>query len=169
MAMEVIIRASKWVGRGEGLQDGTRLPPIQAYMDDMTTLTKTARSARRLYWHSTGKWGKAWEWRLLSDVGRRLQVPRCTVVTAMRSDMVLCSECERIVYFNELTIPFEDAIEEPFERKKFKYAELVTEAREQGWQAHTRPVEIVARGSVAKPTIWLLLDFGFQDGHSKEF
>ena len=36
MAMEVIIRASKWVVGGERLQDGTRLPPIQAYMDDMT-------------------------------------------------------------------------------------------------------------------------------------
>ena len=29
-------------GNGEGLQDGTRLPPIRAYMDVMTTLTTTA-------------------------------------------------------------------------------------------------------------------------------
>ena len=39
-------------------------------------------------------------------------------------------------------IPFEHAIEEAFERKVLKCAELVGEAREQGWQAHTRPVEI---------------------------
>ena len=76
--------------------------------------------------------------------------------------MVLYSECERIVYFIELTIPFEDAIEEAFERKKLKYAELVVEARERGWQAHTRPVEIGVRGFVAKSTTTLLLDFGFQ-------
>lgn len=60
----------------------------------------------------------------------------------------------------ELTIPFEDAIEEAFERKKLEYAELVTEVRDQGWQAHTRPVEIGVRGLVAKSTTILLLDFG---------
>ena len=52
---------------------------------------------------------------LLADVGRQLQVPQCIVVT-MRPDMVLYSECKRIVYIIELTIPFEDAIEEAFER-----------------------------------------------------
>ena len=35
--------------------------------------------------------------------------------------MVLYSECT--IYFFELTIPFEDEIEEAFERKKLKYAE----------------------------------------------
>ena len=48
MAMEVIIRASKWVAGGKRLQDGTRLPPIQAYMDGMTTLTTTAPCTRQL-------------------------------------------------------------------------------------------------------------------------
>ena len=41
--------------------------------------------------------------------------------------MVLCSECERIVYLIELTIPFQDAIQEAFERKALEYAELVAE------------------------------------------
>ena len=41
---------------------------------------------------------------------------QCIVATAMRSDMVLNSECECIVYFIELTIPFEDAFEEAIER-----------------------------------------------------
>ena len=35
MAMEVIIRASKWVVGGEKFQGGPRLPPIRAFMDDM--------------------------------------------------------------------------------------------------------------------------------------
>ncbi|XP_042559579.1 guanylate-binding protein 1-like [Clupea harengus] len=41
MAMEVIIRASRWVVGGQQLKTGLRLPPIRAYMDDMTTLTTT--------------------------------------------------------------------------------------------------------------------------------
>ena len=81
------------------------------------------------------------------------------VLTGMRPDSVLYSECKRIVYLTELTIPFEDAIEEAFERKKLKYAELVAEAKE---QAHTRPVEIGVRGFEPKSTTTLLLDFGFR-------
>ena len=57
--------------------------------------------------------------------------------------MVLNSECECIVYFMKLTIPFEDVIEEAFERKKLKYAEVVAKF-------------------VAKSTTMLPLDFGFQ-------
>ena len=66
--------------------------------------------------------------------------------------MVLYSECERMVYLIELTIPFEDVIEEAFERKKQKDAELIAEARGKGWQAHMRPVEIGVRGFVVKST-----------------
>ena len=76
-------------------------------------------------------------------------------MSAMRSDMVLY-----IVYFIELTIPFEDAIEEAFGRKELKYVELLAEPREQGWQIYTRPVEMGVRSFVAKSTT-LLLDLVF--------
>ena len=75
--------------------------------------------------------------------------------------MVLYSECELIVYFTELMIPFEDAIEKAFERTKRKHAELVAEARKRGWQAHIRPVEIGVRCFEAKSTT-TLLGFGFR-------
>ena len=42
----------------------------------------------------------------------------------MRPGMVLHSECEGLVYFTELTIPFEDAINEAFERETLRHAEL---------------------------------------------
>ncbi len=48
MAMEIIIRASKWVVGGERLQCNQRLPPIRAYMDDLTTLTTTVPCTKRL-------------------------------------------------------------------------------------------------------------------------
>ena len=56
-------------------------------------------------------------------------------------------------------MPFEDAIQEKFERKKLKYAELVAEARQRCWQ-HTQG-QIGVKGFVAKSTTTLLLDFGF--------
>lgn len=48
MAIKVIIRASKWVVGGEWLQCNQRLPPIRAYMDDLTTLTTTVPCTKRL-------------------------------------------------------------------------------------------------------------------------
>lgn len=48
MAMEVIIRASKWVVGGQWADSGLRLPPLRAYMDDITTLTTTVPCTRRL-------------------------------------------------------------------------------------------------------------------------
>ena len=88
------------------------------------------------------------------------------VVAAMRPDMVLYSEWEYIVYFIEFTISFKDAIEKAFKRKKLKYAELVAEARQWGWQAHTRTVEIGVQCFVAKSTTTDFA-FWFEDGHSK--
>ena len=41
MAMEVIIRASRWVVGGQQDKAGFCVPPIRAYMDDMITLTTT--------------------------------------------------------------------------------------------------------------------------------
>ena len=58
-------------------------------------------------------------------------------------------------------IAFEDAIEEAFERKKLKYPDLRVEVREQGWHAHTRPIEIGVRGFVAESTTIHQLDCGF--------
>lgn len=46
MAMEVIIRASRWVVGGQQFKAGLRLPPIRACMDDMTTLTTTMPCTR---------------------------------------------------------------------------------------------------------------------------
>ena len=68
----------------------------------------------------------------------------------------LLRECEGIVYIIEL-IRVLISIEEAFERKKLKYVELVAEAKQRCWQAHTRPVEIGVRSFVAKSTTTLSL------------
>ena len=48
MAMEEIIRASQWVGGGQRIRLGLRLPPVRAYMNDLTTLTVTTAYTVRL-------------------------------------------------------------------------------------------------------------------------
>ncbi len=46
----------------------------------------------------------------------------------------------------ELTVPWEDRLEEANERKRAKYAELVEECRSSGWKARSEPVEVSCRG-----------------------
>ena len=46
--MEVIIRALKWVVGEEKLQGGPCLPPIRAFMDNITTMTSTTPYTSRL-------------------------------------------------------------------------------------------------------------------------
>lgn len=48
MAIEWIIRASKWVMGGKWFKCGVQLTPLRAFMDDKTTLTTTALCTRWL-------------------------------------------------------------------------------------------------------------------------
>lgn len=48
LAMEVIIRASRWTVGRQRIRSGLRLPPVRAYMDDLTTLTTTKVCTVRL-------------------------------------------------------------------------------------------------------------------------
>jgi len=46
MAMELIIRASKWVAGGQQMKNSLRLPPIRTYMDNMITITTTQQTRK---------------------------------------------------------------------------------------------------------------------------
>lgn len=45
--------------------------------------------------------------------------------------------------------PFEDEVEETYERKMLKCANLVAEVRERGWNVYMRPIEVAVREYVA--------------------
>lgn len=64
----------------------------------------------------------------------------------MRPDMLLISETSKQIVLLELTIPWEDRIEEANERKRAKYAELVEECWNNGWRARCDPIEVGCRG-----------------------
>ena len=72
--------------------------------------TKKHKEKTQAHTHGTGKWGTARDWRLLADVRRQLQVPSLLSANALFT-------------FVALIIPFEDVIEEVFERRKLKYAD----------------------------------------------
>ena len=46
----------------------------------------------------------------------------------------------------ELTVPWEERMEEAQERKREKYQELVEDCRRNGWRTRCMPVEVGSRG-----------------------
>ncbi|KAK0146506.1 hypothetical protein N1851_014169 [Merluccius polli] len=77
---------------------------------------------------------------------RQLKFPGYITATSLRPDMVLPSESTKQVVILELTVPWEDRIEEAHECKRAKYAELSSECRNNGWKARCEPVEVGCRG-----------------------
>ncbi|XP_049442747.1 protein starmaker-like [Epinephelus fuscoguttatus] len=83
------------------------------------------------------------DWELKVDLGRQLKFPETVTITSLRPDLVLISEASEQVILLELTVPWEDCIEEASERKRAKYTELVEECRSNGWRARCEPIESV--------------------------
>ncbi|MGH0163870.1 UNVERIFIED_CONTAM: hypothetical protein FKN15_046048 [Acipenser sinensis] len=73
----------------------------------------------------------------------------------------LIDHVTRLVHLIELTVPWEDAVDQAYERKKLRYAQLATEAEQQGWRVRVYPVEVGCQGFVAHSTTRFLRDVGF--------
>ena len=107
-----------------------------------------------------GPLNAARDWQMQVDLDRRLVFPPEIAMTTLRPDLVLWSNTCKLVYIIELTVPWEDAVEEAYERKKLRYSNLAAEAEDRGWKARVRPVEVGCRGFVASSTAKLLREVG---------
>ena len=56
----------------------------------------------------------------------------------------------------ELTVPWEDRMEEANEKKRRKYQELVDECKAAGWMIRCEPVEVGAQGFIGQ-SMWRCL------------
>ena len=45
----------------------------------------------------------------------------------------------KLVYIVELTVPWESSVEEAYERKRLRYAELAADVEQRGWRATGMP------------------------------
>ncbi|XP_061747756.1 uncharacterized protein LOC133545995, partial [Nerophis ophidion] len=90
------------------------------------------------------------DWELSVDLGKQLKFPDVVAKRTLRPDIVLTSVASKQVILLELTVPWEDRMEEANERKSAKYSQLVEECRSNGWRAMCRPVEVGCRGFVGK-------------------
>lgn len=63
-------------------------------------------------------------------------------------------------------MPWEDAVDEAYERKILRYVDLSAKVEQRGWLARVRPVEGGCRGFVGKAMIGQLAQSGI---HGKSF
>ena len=87
-----------------------------------------------------------------ADLGSMLIFPQHIVYTLSRPDIVLWSDNVKKVVLVELTVPWEENIEEAYERKKAKYESLRAECEDRGWSSVVLPVEVGCRGFVGRST-----------------
>ena len=86
------------------------------------------------------------DWEMRLDLNTRLYFPPDIIVTDMRPDLIIWSKKTKVVIIGELTVPWEDNIDERNEYKRAKYQDLVSDIKSRGWSVHCFPFEIGCRG-----------------------
>ena len=100
------------------------------------------------------------DWQLQVDIGKQLRFPQHIAITSLRPDMVITSEASKYLIILELTVPWEERIEEANERKRAKYRELVEECRGRGWRTFDEPIEVGCRGFAGRSLCKVLSRLG---------
>jgi len=76
--------------------------------------------------------------------------------SSLRPDIVIWSTAPKMMILVELTVPWEERIDEANERKRSKYQELADFCREKGFSTWVFPVEVGCRGFPAQ-SVWKAL------------
>ena len=130
-----------------GINHCKRLRPVKKTISFIRAGEKSTSAARTT---SSGLLATAQDWKLKVDLGKQFKFPETVSITSLRPDIMLISETSKQVLLLELTVPWEDCIEEANERKRAKYTELVEKCRNNGWRARCEPIEVGCRGFVGQ-------------------
>ena len=74
------------------------------------------------------------DWQMAADMNRQLKFPDEIVATTSRPDIVVWSTGSKQVGMLELTVPWEEKMEDSYKRKRLEYQQLVEECQENGWK-----------------------------------
>lgn len=117
---------------------------------------KRGRRVAALGGESRGLLGTARDWQMRAVMKTRMQFSTEEASTNKRLDVVIWSPSSRQVIIVELTVPWEERMEDAYERKMGKYQELVADCQERGWRVWCFPVEVGTRGFVGQ-SLWRAL------------
>lgn len=95
---------------------------------------------------TTGLLASTSDWQLRIDLGKQLKFPDHITSTTLHPDIVTFSDTTRQLIMVELTVPWEESMEEAYERKHAKYQELVEQCKNQGWNTCCEPIVVGCQG-----------------------
>ena len=90
------------------------------------------------------------------------------MLSNLRPDILVTSKSSKIILLIELTVPWEDRIDEAHEHKMSEYEPIVTEARNKNWKAQYFAVEVGCRGFPGKSLAWMLRKIGVPSAQHKK-
>ncbi|GFO07700.1 reverse transcriptase [Plakobranchus ocellatus] len=96
------------------------------------------------------------DWVVSADLPEWERHPDVIRKTALRPDIVIHSASTQQIIMVELTVPYENKMEEAHAFKEGKYLDLTKELKKDGYKAKVMPVEIGARGFVTYSAFGLL-------------
>lgn len=106
-------------------------------------------------------WHNGSDWKILVDSKKEpYQVPPQIVSTSLRPDVCIYSLTRKKVCFLELTSPFEENTQLWRAKKQLKYTGIVYDAKNNGWDATCKTIEVGARGLVSMNVPGLFRWFG---------
>jgi len=92
----------------------------------------------------------------MTDLKEQLQFPQEIAQTTLRPDIVIWSRNPKRVVMVELTVPWEERIEESHELKRSKYEDLAQSCKSNGWNTQVFPIEVGCRGFPSQ-SVWRML------------
>ena len=96
------------------------------------------------------------DWEVSADLPEWDSHPIIIKETRLRPDIVIHSASTQQLIMVELTIPYENRMEEAHIYKREKYLNLTKELRDAGYKAVVMPVEVGARGFIGSSAYDLL-------------
>jgi hypothetical protein len=137
------------------------VPPLSSSFVSSGTESKQNTGLSRRVLNPRKLLDGAQDWQLLADFDHDpMLFPPQIVATQLRPDVVVWSTSSRAVVLFELTCPAEEGIENASIHKNAKYVELCDAIRDAGWTVVLRPIEVGARGFVARSVSRLLRELG---------
>ncbi len=93
------------------------------------------------------------DWDMRADLRKQLKFPGEITTSTLRLDIVLWCRATKQAVFIELTVSWEERMEEARERKLVKYQALIQECQQVGWRAWTFSVEAGCR-EFTRQSLW---------------
>ena len=121
-------------------------------------LKKKKAQVKNLEWKGT--------WQVESDIGNTLIFP--IVETEQRPDLLVWNEERKVMWMIELTVSWETNVDDAFEYKMKRYAELKEECEAIGSKTECLPIEVGARGYVGHRVYALLSKLSFNSREKKK-